>query len=700
MTIETTDSNGNPLFKSGPYNGTGFATTFDYDFQIQAADELLVTVKESDGTQTELTLTTDYTVSGVGNDAGGQITLTDASFAPSGSKLAITYKGDYNQETRYSNQGRLKLELLEKSIDKQMMHLRAMREELNRTLKADVFDGDEITPGTLNLPAPDTGRSIIWNASGGFDNGPTASEIESAEGFANQVVGAALTTIAFEDVFDVISQTGDTEFTLSHAPLSKVRLQLFAELADGTFKSYTLDDFTLADKVVTLTGDPIMAPGRLIARYGRTVDEVFPDYAQIGNIRDLPALLSDTTLAYDPNDEQNGIASGDYLLLADGSVFEVADQFAGDHHYTGAIAKVYEAGTNYSQMSRLQQAVDRGNTWPDGALVHVSDSDMLLRAASGASIGGTVPDGFEIVFKPQSSKLDTTAGRALINGAFGLGDEEPVTVSDMDDKSLRNGWYRTIDTTTGDFPTLEDGTAVSKFGFLLVMRYGADDLFEVYAPIKDATGYGRLFFRVGDDGAWGSWYETSRVGDAVHGLGESVGPPPVSGSLNDAPVGFSKVDTTDTDKPGPSNIAGTLMSIRWNGLNAQTQLFIAHFPSSEAGNLYTRSRQGGVWTDWAESMPMGERGSNANGEYIKFADGTMICTHVMSANSSADSSWTYPAAFNAVPAVTGAGQNGAARIFTLAPGSVGVTSADFNVFSLGGGRTAAVTYLQAVGTWF
>jgi len=614
--IETIDGNGDPLFKSGPYTGTGFATVFDYDFQIQAEDELLVTVKESDGTQTELTLTTDYTVSGVGNDGGGQITLTDAALAPSGSQLAITYKGDYNQETRYSNQGRLKLELLENSLDKLTMHLRSIREELDRALKADVFDGDGITPGTLNLPAPSTGRSIIWNASGGFDNGPTAEEIEAAEGFANQVVGAALTTIAFEDVFDVTSQTGDTEFTLSHAPLSKARLQLFGELADGTFKSYTLSDFELTDKVVTLTGDPIQAPGRLIARYGRTVDEVFPEYGQLALIRDLPALLADTTLAYDPNDEENGIESGDYLLLADGSVFEVADQFAADHHYTGAIAKVYEAGANYSLLSRLQQAVDRGNTWPDGMMVHAEG--VILRASSGASVGGDIPDGFEIVARVQDSATDETAGRLMAVGAFGLG----------------------------------------------------------------AT------------------------------------PPLVDGSLDDAPWGFSKVATTDTDKPGPSNIAGTLLTTEWNGTGAQTQIFLAHFPGSEEGNLYTRTRQGGVWTDWRTAYnetnivgtvsesggtPTGaviERGSNADGEYTKWADGTMQCWHVMNADAAGPETWTFPAAFTTLPTVSGTPANAGARIFSVDAGGVGLTSCDFNAWNTSGSRTGATTWLSAIGRWY
>ena len=37
-----------------------------------------------------------------------------------------------------------------------------------------------------------------------------------------------------------------------------------------------------------------------------------------------------------------------------------------------------------------------------------------------------------------------------------------------------------------------------------------------------------------------------------------------------------------------------------------------------------------------------ERGSNTNGEYIKFADGTLICTHTFTSPETGSYVWTYP----------------------------------------------------------
>jgi hypothetical protein len=59
----------------------------------------------------------------------------------------------------------------------------------------------------------------------------------------------------------------------------------------------------------------------------------------------------------------------------------------------------------------------------------------------------------------------------------------------------------------------------------------------------------------------------------------------------------------------------------------------------------------------ASGVPTGaviERGSNANGEYVRFADGTQICWGTAAVTSRAAGSatiidWTYPAAFSALP---------------------------------------------------
>ena len=108
------------------------------------------------------------------------------------------------------------------------------------------------------------------------------------------------------------------------------------------------------------------------------------------------------------------------------------------------------------------------------------------------------------------------------------------------------------------------------------------------------------------------------------------------------------------------------------GLDTITQIATAY----SSGRMFTRSGNPssvggtGAFSPWREvytsgsilgtvsqsaGVPTGaviERGSNANGEYVRFADGTQICTqtkaHPVEGNSIL--AWTFPAVFSAVPA--------------------------------------------------
>lgn len=79
---------------------------------------------------------------------------------------------------------------------------------------------------------------------------------------------------------------------------------------------------------------------------------------------------------------------------------------------------------------------------------------------------------------------------------------------------------------------------------------------------------------------------------------------------------------------------------------------------------------GTVFGDWTPDSPP-ERGSNANGDYVKFADGTMICWHRLSATvditvgyfggyRSSGQVWNFPSAFVSSPQISFTGTGGSA----------------------------------------
>ena len=64
------------------------------------------------------------------------------------------------------------------------------------------------------------------------------------------------------------------------------------------------------------------------------------------------------------------------------------------------------------------------------------------------------------------------------------------------------------------------------------------------------------------------------------------------------------------------------------------------------GLVGTVSQSGGVPTG-----AIIERGSNANGEYVRFADGTQICTLTSSFTEAFSVTWTFPATFSRLPCI-------------------------------------------------
>jgi hypothetical protein len=104
-----------------------------------------------------------------------------------------------------------------------------------------------------------------------------------------------------------------------------------------------------------------------------------------------------------------------------------------------------------------------------------------------------------------------------------------------------------------------------------------------------------------------------------------------------------------------------------------------------------------------EVSPIGsmivESGTNANGTYTKFADGTMIARHNIGANNAADSTWTFPAAFIAAPDVVGSAEATFSnpRIFMSAGQTA--TTVTFNVVNLSSARTTSRAYMVAYGRW-
>jgi hypothetical protein len=116
--------------KSGPYTENGVTDTFAYEFKIEDESHVKV-VRATAGVETILTLTTDYTVTGVGDDAGGNVVVNTPV---SGSTLTLVLNVPFTQELNLENQGAYYAENVEAALDLSVQRDKQLAEQLSRAV--------------------------------------------------------------------------------------------------------------------------------------------------------------------------------------------------------------------------------------------------------------------------------------------------------------------------------------------------------------------------------------------------------------------------------------------------------------------------------------------------------------------------------------------------------------------------------------
>ena len=115
------------------YSGDGSTTVFAYAFKIFAAADLTVIIRSSTGTETVKTITTDYSVSNVGVDGGGNVTFGSA---PASGETVVVIRNTANTQTLDLVENDPFLSgSFEESLDKITHQLIEQQEEIDRSFK-------------------------------------------------------------------------------------------------------------------------------------------------------------------------------------------------------------------------------------------------------------------------------------------------------------------------------------------------------------------------------------------------------------------------------------------------------------------------------------------------------------------------------------------------------------------------------------
>ena len=158
MTISTTTV-------KNSYSGDGTTTDFDYTFKILADSDLTVIIRDSSGTETTKTLTTHYTLTGVGSASGGTVTFTAGNIPASTETVVLIRDTAQTQSIDYIENDPFPAETHEEGLDRGVILSQELQEEVDRSIKisrTNTMTSTEFTVG----PTERAGKFLSFDSNG------------------------------------------------------------------------------------------------------------------------------------------------------------------------------------------------------------------------------------------------------------------------------------------------------------------------------------------------------------------------------------------------------------------------------------------------------------------------------------------------------------------------------------------------------
>jgi len=248
MTVSTTTSRAD-------YTGNGATTAFAVPFYFLDDSHLTVLRTQiSTGVITTLAITTNYTVSGAGNPAGGTVTCVVAPTTDQ--KISILRNVPFTQLNTYVPNDPFPAASHERALDKLTMEVQQLDEALDRalTLPANTAAGTVSTA----LPTPAANQVIGWNGSA------TGLQNINAQTLASIVTSGN----TYSDLFSGDGVT--TAFALSANPGSISNLDVSIS---GVTQRPGIDYTWVSGTTLTISPAPASGTNNILVRYSNALPQ-------------------------------------------------------------------------------------------------------------------------------------------------------------------------------------------------------------------------------------------------------------------------------------------------------------------------------------------------------------------------------------------------------------------------------------------
>jgi hypothetical protein len=436
------------------YSGNGTLTTFAYTFKVFDQGDLTVILRSSTGTETVQTITTHYTVTGVGDVGGGNVVFVTAPSATE--TVVILREQDLTQGLDLVPNDPFPAQSLEESLDKLTFMVQQHEEELGRAIKASRTN--TLTGSEFTISAADRANKVF-----AFDSSGDLSVTQELGTFKGD--WAASTAYVERDL--VKDTTTNDVFIVNSAHTSSGSLPLTTNTNSAKY-----------EKIIDISNPPgdLTVGGNISTSGSVTAGNFIIGSADI-NENDLEAIDSVTAgtvaaskaVVVDVNKDissfRNLTATGDITFggLSDGTITVTAfvdeDNMASDSATlvpTQQSVKAY-VDAQVATADALSEVLGNGNTTGGTNLVISSgdtlDVDGALDASGTISLGGNFPTGTDNVALG-SSALGAVVSAGERNTIIGSAAGDGITNGD-DNTALGAG-------ALGSITTQSSNTAVGR----------------------------------------------------------------------------------------------------------------------------------------------------------------------------------------------------------------------------------------------
>ena len=207
--------------RTGPYTGNASTDVFAYGFKVTDQAHLVVTLKTvSTGVEVVKVLTTHYSVSGVGDEGGGNVTMGTPPAV--GETLTISRSVTKSQTTDLVNRGAVQPEVLETAFDRGVQMVQDLDEIVDRSVRFAV--SADLSSFSPDVPAPVASKVIAINAANtGFElvTEPSAS-VTAAAASASAAAASATAAETAETNAETAETNAETAETSSSNYANKV----------------------------------------------------------------------------------------------------------------------------------------------------------------------------------------------------------------------------------------------------------------------------------------------------------------------------------------------------------------------------------------------------------------------------------------------------------------------------------------------